>query len=107
MHSIKTHRDSNSYQLPTNDFQGLEEPLNDKEITCALYRFKPYKSPGPDGLHPFFYQKFWGDAAEKVNHFCHQIFNTKVIPHDLNRTYICLIPRVKHATTIQQYRPIM
>ena len=30
-----------------------------QEIKKALFELKPFKSPRPDGLHPYFFQKFW------------------------------------------------
>lgn len=36
------------------DMLDLNKPLHDSEINSAIFSFKPLKSPGPDGLHPFF-----------------------------------------------------
>jgi len=85
--------------------QILQTPLEDIEIDRAMFSFGPYKAPGSDGLHPFFYQKFWPDVSSKVRQFCHDIFESNVIPHSLNQTYICLVPKVRHAQSVHQFRP--
>lgn len=36
----------------------LDKPLTLSEITKVVFSFKPFKTPGPDGIHPFFYHKF-------------------------------------------------
>lgn len=52
----------------------LDSPLTEMEINTALKFFKPFKSPGPDGLHPVFYQNFWLQLKMSVINFCNDIF---------------------------------
>lgn len=40
------------------DLTSLDAPLLDIEIKKAIFSFKPFKALGPDGLHPFLYQKY-------------------------------------------------
>lgn len=105
-HSQYLHNDTNSHLLSTGDCYSLGTPLKNSEITQALYSFKPLKALGHDGLHPYFYQKYWGQIDTPVNTFCHQVFSNNIISPKINRTYLCLIPKVKNAKTIQQYLPI-
>lgn len=37
---------------------------------------------------------------------CQDTFTTGTIPEDVNRAFLCLIPKVKNTTTITQYRAI-
>lgn len=37
---------------------------------------------------------------------CHNIFTTSTIPPDLNRTYLCLIPKFENGNNIKNIRPI-
>ncbi|KAL0444691.1 UNVERIFIED_CONTAM: LINE-1 retrotransposable element O protein [Sesamum latifolium] len=39
--------------------EALNQPFTLEEITCALKQMHPLKSPGPDGISPIFYQKYW------------------------------------------------
>lgn len=41
------------------DLSSLDDPLKNHEIRNEIFSFKPYKAPGPDGLHPFFFKKYW------------------------------------------------
>lgn len=42
------------YSCYKYDLTTLENLLLDSEITRAIFSFKPFKVPGPDGLHPLF-----------------------------------------------------
>lgn len=84
----------------------IDQQLTEVNITDALQSFEPPKVPGPDGLHPYFYQKYWAQVKSQVIGFCKDIFNTKQIPQELNKTYLCLIPKTKQPSQITQYRPI-
>lgn len=37
---------------------------------------------------------------------CTQSFNTSKLSDSLNKIHICLIPKLKHASTLKDYRPI-
>uniref|UniRef100_A0A2N9IUL5 RNase H type-1 domain-containing protein n=1 Tax=Fagus sylvatica TaxID=28930 RepID=A0A2N9IUL5_FAGSY len=39
--------------------QNLDNPLSSEEIKSSLWSLKPFKAPGPDGLHPGFFQRCW------------------------------------------------
>lgn len=41
------------------DNELLLAPFNQEEIKNTLFSMDPNKSPGPDGLNPAFYRKFW------------------------------------------------
>lgn len=49
-----THLLHSTTNFHTIDLSALDRPLIDEEIYSAIFSFKPFKSPGPDGLHPFF-----------------------------------------------------
>ncbi|KAL6202836.1 hypothetical protein ACLB2K_026540 [Fragaria x ananassa] len=50
--------------------QTLLEPYITKEVKAALFQMHPSKAPGPDGMSPFFFQKYWdligNEIASKV-----------------------------------------
>ncbi|KAL6184212.1 hypothetical protein ACLB2K_045616 [Fragaria x ananassa] len=37
-----------------------------EEIKCALFQMYPTKSPGPDGMPPFFFQHYWDTIGDEV-----------------------------------------
>ena len=41
-------------------------PIMDEEIRVALFQMHPSKSPGPDGMSPFFFQKYWSIVGADV-----------------------------------------
>ncbi|KAK4388291.1 hypothetical protein Sango_2435700 [Sesamum angolense] len=48
--------------------QMLCEPYSEVEVLQAISHMSPYKSPGPDGLPPIFFHKFW-HLIESVSQF--------------------------------------
>ena len=35
------------------------QPYTEEEVRAALFNMHPSNAPGPDGMSPFFFQKFW------------------------------------------------
>lgn len=84
----------------------LTSPITTLEITNAIKSFQPLKAHGPDGLYPYFYQNYWNKVGSSVTSFCMEVFSTQQMPPEVNKTYLCLTPKVQHPTSITQYRPI-
>ena len=84
----------------------LTKPVEEKEVKKALFSIHPNKAPGPDGMSPLFFQKFWyfikDDVVQAIQSFFHSSLMLKVI----NNTVISLIPKVDNPTDMKQYRPI-
>lgn len=84
----------------------LMRPIVEEEVKEALFQIHPDKSPGPDGMTPDFFQKYWeivgSDVVEMVRHF----FLTGDMTQGLNETNIVLIPKKKNPTVIGELRPI-
>ena len=78
----------------------------EEEIKSALWSLKPFKAPGPDGLHCGFFQRFWLVVARSVLEQVGKIFVERKMPEYLNRTHIALIPKVQGPETLGNYRPI-
>lgn len=60
----------------------------------------------PDGLHPLFFQKFQNITQESVCSTILNIWDTVVMPHDLNKTYTTLISKTENVEnySIQTYQ---
>uniref|UniRef100_A0A803NPI6 RNase H type-1 domain-containing protein n=1 Tax=Cannabis sativa TaxID=3483 RepID=A0A803NPI6_CANSA len=81
------------------------EPIIMDEMKVALFDMHPDKAPGPDGMTPTFYQKFWsvvGSDVVAVPHF----FNSNSIPQGLNDTNLVLIPKKKNPVGMGDLSPI-
>ena len=80
--------------------------FNEEEIKAALNQMHPTKAPGPDGMLPIFFQKYWDIVGQSVVSYVSQILNTGVMPPKLNETYICLIPKISCPQKIIDFHPI-
>ena len=76
------------------------------EVWNALKQMHPTKAPGPNGMSPVFYQKYWNIVGPSVTNCVLQALNTGTMPKDINKTYICLIPKTKNPQKIMEFRPI-
>lgn len=101
--------------LPTRlEFPGISElqsqvlvtPIVEEEVKCAVFSMHSDKSPGIDGLNPWFYQAYWEIVGQDVTKFCKKFFETGELPENVNRTLVCLIPKVKHPKRVADLRPI-
>lgn len=72
----------------------------------AVFAMYPEKSPGMDGLNPAFFQTYWNIVGENVVRFCQKFMETGELPRGINRTLICLIPKVKCPKQMSDFRPI-
>ncbi|CAN1846005.1 LINE-1 retrotransposable element ORF2 protein [Linum perenne] len=66
----------------------------------------PDKSPGPDGLNPAFYQRFWDVVGPDVIQDCRSWLINKHIPTEARATDIVLLPKKDDATRMSDLRPI-
>ncbi|KAL0352088.1 UNVERIFIED_CONTAM: LINE-1 retrotransposable element O protein [Sesamum calycinum] len=86
--------------------EDLQRPYTESEVTKALFSMSPLKSPGPDGMPPLFYQKFWHVVKSDVVSSVLAFLNHQRLPIGFNDTHIVLIPKCKQPQALSQYRPI-
>ena len=84
----------------------LDAMVTLEEIKEALWSMKPYKSPGLDGLHAGFFQRFWLIVGDSVKEEVMKVFLERKVSEYLNKTLIVLIPKVQGPESIGNYRPI-
>uniref|UniRef100_A0A2N9FPJ3 CCHC-type domain-containing protein n=1 Tax=Fagus sylvatica TaxID=28930 RepID=A0A2N9FPJ3_FAGSY len=84
----------------------LLAPITASEVRNSLWSLKPFKAPGPDGLHPGFFQRCWPQVGDSVVKEVCQIFSSGKMPEYLNKTLISLIPKCIGPETLSQFRPI-
>uniref|UniRef100_A0A2N9HM73 RNase H type-1 domain-containing protein n=1 Tax=Fagus sylvatica TaxID=28930 RepID=A0A2N9HM73_FAGSY len=94
------------WALKSRRLKTLDAPLSIEEIKSSLWSLKPFKAPGPDGLHPGFFQRCWHIISDSVVKEVSHIFNCGRMPHYLNRTLISLIPKCPGPESLTQFRPI-
>ena len=64
-----------------------------KEVRKALFQMHSSKSPGLDGMSPFFFQKFWHIVGHDVTTAVLLVLNSGHMLRKMNHTYIVLIPK--------------
>ena len=77
-----------------------------EEVDTALKSFKKDKHLSPDGWSMEFFLHFFEILGMEMVRAIEESRLIGVIPDDLNRTYLTLIPKVDRPMTFDDYRPI-
>ncbi|KAL8115005.1 hypothetical protein AgCh_021723 [Apium graveolens] len=93
-------------QITDEQRDELMQELTEEEVKEAVFAMQPEKSPGIDGLNPCFFQTYWNVVCKDVFEFCRQFFEHGSLPDEVNRTLVCLIPKVKCPKQVADLRPI-
>ncbi|XP_024178126.1 uncharacterized protein LOC112184065 [Rosa chinensis] len=88
-----------------NSIIGLLDPEDD-EIKKALFQMHLSKSPGPDGMSPHFFQRYWSIVHNDVCLVVRTVLETRHLPMESNFTHLVLIPKVKEPKVASDLRPI-
>ncbi|XP_075111507.1 uncharacterized protein LOC142181829 [Nicotiana tabacum] len=80
----------------------LDQPLKYSEIKKAMNCFKPLMALGPDGMHPFFYQKYLSILSTMSTIFSRRCSTPNHAP-EVNKTLLCLIPKCHNATLLKSF----
>ena len=76
------------------------------EVKRALFHMHPSKSPGPNGMSPFFFQKYWHRMGNDVTTAIFSVLNSGHMLHKMNYTHIVLIPQYNDLKNVSDYQPI-
>lgn len=93
-------------QVSVQQNEKLVKPVSIEEVRLATFSMHPDKSPGIDGLNPCFFQTYWNVVGEDVVECCQKFMLTGDLPSEVNRTVVCLIPKVKQPRKVTDLRPI-
>lgn len=64
------------------------------------------KAPGVDGYNVLFFRTAWPIIGASVKSAVKDFFIHSQLPTQVNCTYVSLIPKVAHASTVEEFRPI-
>jgi len=84
----------------------LEKPFVVREVKGAIMDMKVNSAPGPNGFSPIFFQKFWETIRGEIMDMFQDFWLGKLDIKRLNFGVITLVPKVREANSIKQYRPI-
>jgi hypothetical protein len=96
--------DISQVSQPENEF--LTAPFTEKEVREAIFSMEHNKTPRQDGFPTEFYQHFWETINGDLMNMFHELHTGELLLFSLNFGVITLIPKVKEAHKIQQYRLI-
>ena len=75
--------------------QSLTHPYTEEEVKTTLFQMHPSKSQGPNGMSPFFFQKFWHIDGHDITTVVLSVLHVGRYLRKLNYTHIVLIPKKK------------
>jgi ribonuclease HI len=84
----------------------LDREFTEEEVERALFQMKPGKAPGADGFNAGFFQTHWSLVKQSVVPAVLAFLNGGVLPGEVNKTLLVLIPKVANPQDLSQYRPI-
>lgn len=79
---------------------------SDEEIKDSIWNIHPLKSPGLDGFHSIFYQKYWDSVKDRLINFVKKCFKCGRIQGAVNKTFLVLIPKRDKACIFNHFGPI-
>lgn len=66
----------------------------------------PTKAPRPDGMLPIFFQHYWETIGPYIIAAVKSFLSSGQLLGQVNFTHICLIPKVKNASSMPNLYPI-
>ena len=88
------------------EMESLAKPFEVSEIKQAIDQMHNESAPGPNGFGASFFKKFWNLIKEDLIMMFSDFYAGKLDIQRLNFGVITLIPKIKEASNIRQYRPI-
>ena len=93
-------------QVSVEENNLLTNSYSEEEVRKAVFQMEHNKAPGPDGFPAEFYQNFWDVIKSDLLNMFASLHAGQLELFRLNFGEIILLPKIKDAERIQQYRPI-
>jgi len=92
--------------LSHEDNLSLLAEFSEKEVRDAVWQCEGSKSPGPNGFNFNFIKKSWEFLKEELMAAMALFPETGSISKGCNASFVALVPKVRDAIRLEQYRPI-
>ncbi|XP_077252938.1 uncharacterized protein LOC143892304 [Tasmannia lanceolata] len=92
--------------LDANSNSGLERPFSEEEVEKGVFSMNRDKAPGPDGFCLAFFQVCWEYVKGDVMSFFQEFYAGMELDRGTGATFIALVPKVKGAVKVSDFRPI-
>ena len=86
--------------------QALTRPYIADEVKTTLFQMHPSRAAGPDGMSPFFFQKFWHIVGHDVTTTVLSVLHLGRYLRKMNYTHIVLIPKKMSQNTSRSSGPL-
>lgn len=86
--------------------EGLISAITPEKLKATVFSMHPDKESGMDGLNPMFFQTFWNIVGNDIVMLCQCFMQTCELPSGINRTIVCLLPKIKIPQLMTNLRPI-
>lgn len=77
-----------------------------EELRRVIFSYKGDGAPWPDGFPNFFFQRFWEVIGLDLLKLIDFFFTGGCKLHNINFSWIVLIPKVQSPSSIKEFRPI-
>ncbi|XP_077215810.1 uncharacterized protein LOC143850444 [Tasmannia lanceolata] len=104
IHSIPEEVEFKSLNLEVSS--NLEEPFAEEEVERGLFSMPKDKAPGPDSFCLAFFQVCWPVVKCDILRFFRDLYEELTLDRGTGATFITLIPKIKGATKVTDFRPI-
>ena len=92
--------------LSANMLDALIRPFTELEVKHVVDEMKSNSAPGPNGFGVQFFKTFWSVITGDLLAMFDDFYKGELDIKRLNYCVITLVPKVKEANNIRQYRPI-
>lgn len=92
--------------ISDNDKIMLTVTYSSDEVKAAFDTMFLNKASGPDGMTASFYKKYWHLIGDDVSKAVLHVLNNGGSVQEVNKTFITLVPKIKAAYSVKDFRPI-
>lgn len=80
--------------------------FNISEFKKVVFSMHSDKAPGPNGLNPAFYKRYWHLCGMEIYHAATSWLNNGEFPSQIMETNMVLIPKKDNLESMRDLRPI-